>query len=288
MNTTAINVCSINIFGDDVRHFWMTDLEGLLDRYPDFIYPHKQDFYSLIITEETEGEVIIDNVKVGLDATKLIIVKPRCISSFNINTKAKGKIICFTEDFFSLRYNNNNLHQFTYIHRDANPYIRLSKNKESKWCAILKLMEEEFNYFGKESKKVLRSYLNILLFEFERMYNPTFIVKSKNLRQDKIHDFEVLIDKHFIKKKLPSEYARLMNISPNYLNKMCKVETGQTAGDIIRKRITVEAQRMLHYTNDSINEIAYKLGFDSTSYFITFFKNQTNIPPDQFRKNQAI
>ena len=95
-----------------------------------------------------------------------------------------------------------------------------------------------------------------------------------------------MIDKHFETKKLPSAYAELLHVSPNYLNKICKEETGQTAGDLIRKRITIEAQRLLHYTNYNINEIADKLGFENTSYFVTFFKKQTETPPEQFRKNK--
>ena len=134
--------------------------------------------------------------------------------------------------------------------------------------------------------EILPVQLNIVLFELERLYNPTGFVKSKNLKQEKVHEFEQLIDKHFETKKLPSAYAELLHVSPNYLNKICKEETGQTAGDLIRKRITIEAQRLLHYTNYNINEIADKLGFENTSYFVTFFKKQTETPPEQFRKNK--
>jgi AraC-like DNA-binding protein len=101
-----------------------------------------------------------------------------------------------------------------------------------------------------------------------------------------VQEFEQLIDKYFETKKLPSAYAELMHLSPNYLNKICKEETGQTASDLIRKRITIEAQRLLHYTNYSVKEIADKLGFDNYSYFVTFFKKQTGTTPEQFRKNQ--
>src|SRR5690554_7006598 len=86
---------------------------------------------------------------------------------------------------------------------------------------------------------------------------------------------------------MPSAYADLLNISPNYLNKICKEETGRTAGDLIRKRITIEAQRLLHYTNYTVNEIADQLGFENSSYFVTFFKKHTRTTPDKFRKNRS-
>lgn len=287
MQARELAVCNIDIFGDGVRHFWLDELDGLLEKYPDLEFPHKQDFYALLTVEEAEGEIIIDNHKIRLDRAKAIIIKPRCISSIDINRKAKGKIICFTEDFFSMRYNNNILYQFSFLRNEAKPFIRLTNEQKAKWDIMINLISEEFILKKRETKKVLRSYLNIVLFELERLYNPTGFVKGKNLKQEKVHEFEILIDKHFETKKLPSVYAELLHISPNYLNKICKEETGQTAGDLIRKRITIEAQRLLHYTNYSINEIADKLGFENTSYFITFFKKQTEATPEHFRKNQS-
>lgn len=286
MHATELTVCNIGLFGDGVRHFWLNDLSGLLEKFPDLEFPHKQDFYTLVIVEEAEGEIIIDNYKIRLDKAKAIIIKPRCINSIYINRKAKGTIICFTEDFFSLRYNNNILYQFSFLQREAKSYIRLTNEQQSKWDILIKLLSEEYSLKKRETKKVLRSYLNIVLFELERLHNPSGFVKRKNLKQEKVHEFEQLIDKHFETKKLPSTYAELLHVSPNYLNKICKEETGQTAGDLIRKRITIEAQRLLHYTNYNINEIAEKLGFENTSYFVTFFKKQTETTPEQFRKNQ--
>lgn len=287
MQATELAVCNIGLFGDGVRHFWLDDLSGLLEKFPVLEFPHKQDFYTLIIVEEAEGEIVIDNHKIRLDRAKAIIIKPRCINSIDINRKAKGTIICFTEDFFSLRYNNNILYQFSFLQREAKPYIRLTNEQKSKWDVLIKLLSEEYSLKKRETKKVLRSYLNIVLFELERLYSPSGFAKSKNLKQEKVHEFEQLIDKYFETRKLPSAYAELLHVSSNYLNKICKEEAGQTAGDLIRKRITIEAQRLLHYTNYNINEIADKLGFENTSYFVTFFKKQTETTPEQFRKNQS-
>ncbi|RZK31013.1 MAG: AraC family transcriptional regulator, partial [Hymenobacter sp.] len=46
------------------------------------------------------------------------------------------------------------------------------------------------------------------------------------------------------------------------------------------------AQRLLHYTNCSVNEIANQLGFENGSYFITFFRKKVGLTPEQFRKKE--
>ncbi|THF48452.1 helix-turn-helix domain-containing protein [Flavobacterium supellecticarium] len=286
MQTGYLTVCNMGLFGDNAVSFWMEDLTGILERFPLLECPHKQDFFAIYSVEQAEGDIYIDNQKIKLEPQKVIVVRPRCISNININKAAKGKLICFTEDFFSLRYNNNILHHFSFLEREALPYIRLNDTQIARWETLQLFVDSEFKTKGKETGKVLRSYLNILLFELERLYNPLGTPKEHSLRQEKIQLFQKLIDQNFKEKKLPSDYAAILNVSPNYLNKMCKEETGLTAGDLIRKQIVLEAQRLLLYTTDTINEIADKLGFENVSYFVTFFKKQANVTPEQFRRTE--
>lgn len=286
MISTEIPNFLIKYFNKSIEHFGIFDLSDLLVKYPELEFPHKQDFYSIYFIEDAKGEMIIDNFRIRLDNPKVIINKSHCISKISINRKAKGKIICFTEDFFSLRYNNNILKQFSFIKMNSVPYIRLSSENNEKLQILLRLITEEFHLNKKDSKKVLRSYLNIILFELDRLYHPIEVINNnKSIKLEKIQEFEKLVDKHFDTKKHPHEYAELLHISSNYLNKICKEVIGITAGEMIRKRIILESERLLNYTNYSINEIAYKLGFENASYFITFFKKQTGVTPKQFRKN---
>lgn len=281
MQSDTLPVCELDLFDKGFKHFWISDL---LTKFPFLEYPHKPNFYALIIIENAQGEIIIDNQKVTLNDAKVIIIKPRCISRIDINSQAIGKMIFFSEDFFSLRYNNNVLNQFAFLIREAKVAIRINEMQQTKLSLLLQLLLEEYLLQQNETQKVLRSYLNIFLFELERIYSPIGVVKNRNSKHDKIQQFEELIEKNYLSKKMPSSYADLLNVSANYLNKLCKEETGQTAGDLIRRRIIIEAQRLLHYTNFSINEIADQLGFENVSYFITFFKKHTQKTPEQFRK----
>ncbi len=283
---TDLPVCSMELFGNDVRQFWMEDLVELLVKYPNFEFPHRTSFFLLLLIDHAQGEISIDDQKIRLDESKAIIIKPYCINSIDINRAAKGKIICFTEDFFSLRYNNNVLQKFGFNARQGNNFFRINERQKERWILLMNLMQDEFSNNKQDWITVIRSYLNILLFEFDRSCNNGFspVFRIKNIRQDKVFEFENLIEKHFLTIKLPSEYARKLHLTANYLNKICKEERGQTAGALIRKRIIIEAQRLLQYTNLSINEIADKLGFDNSSYFITVFKRETSFPPDKYRR----
>ncbi|MCD8539864.1 MAG: AraC family transcriptional regulator [Leadbetterella sp.] len=281
----VFSILNMSLFGKETASFWMGRLSGLLQSFPRLEVPHKQDFYMILLVEEGEGTVTVDHHTLPVDGGKAIIIRPHTVSGMDIKQGTKGKVICFTDSFFSMRYNDNVLNRFSFMKMDAQPCIWIPGESRERWNMLLGLLSEEFRQ-NETEQAVMRSYLNIILFELERFYNPAGFVKAINLKQEKIYRFEQLILRYLDTKKLPSDYAELLNITPNYLNRICKEETGNTAGGLIRKQVDSEARRMLKHTHLSINEIADTLGFDSTSYFVTFFKKQTGITPEQFRKSE--
>jgi YesN/AraC family two-component response regulator len=60
---------------------------------------------------------------------------------------------------------------------------------------------------------------------------------------------------------------------------------GKTVSELINEQIILEAKRHLLATSNQIKEIADQLGYEDHSYFIRFFKQQTGLSPDAFRKN---
>lgn len=284
MQTIPLTACTINYFGEHVNDFLICELQGVVNRFPILGNTHKQDFYTLLLIQDAVGTVVIDEFEMPLGSQKAIFVTPGCVSRLQINANARGKIICFTEDFFSLRYNNNVLNEFSFFNSNQEPFVQLTAMKFKNWKSIFKLLCNEYICYSKQTKKVLRSYVNILLFEFERAYAPKIISNSSKLNHNRILQLKKLIKTHYKEKRSPSDYAALLCISTNHLNKICKKETGKTAGEFIRQHVAIEAQRLLHYTPLTVSEVATELGFENNSYFITFFKKQTGKTPEHFRR----
>jgi len=95
--------------------------------------------------------------------------------------------------------------------------------------------------------------------------------------------FRVLLLKHFSSIKKPSAYAEMMNISESYLNEVLKKYTGFALSYLIRQQIILEAKRLLLYTELSVKEIAYQLGYEEATYFSRIFKNFAKMTPLTFR-----
>jgi AraC-like DNA-binding protein len=90
----------------------------------------------------------------------------------------------------------------------------------------------------------------------------------------------------FEKDKAPlsvSEYAEILSVTPNYLNKAVKTRTHRTAIDWIEiARINI-AKKLLKDPAISIADIASMVGLPDQSYFSRFFKKKTGQTPSEFR-----
>jgi AraC-like DNA-binding protein len=80
------------------------------------------------------------------------------------------------------------------------------------------------------------------------------------------------------------EVAEMCGISYNHFSVTFKKQTGQTFRDFLEAVKIQNARKLLLSTEQSITEIAYEVGYSSTSYFISRFKKQCDITPKQFRK----
>jgi AraC family transcriptional activator of pobA len=87
--------------------------------------------------------------------------------------------------------------------------------------------------------------------------------------------------RHFLRS--PKDFADRLSIHVNSLNRAVKKATGKTSSEHIFERLTVEAKTLLRYTDWSIAEIGFVLGFDDPAHFQHFFKKMTKVTPLSYR-----
>lgn len=77
--------------------------------------------------------------------------------------------------------------------------------------------------------------------------------------------------------------ADRLHLSPSYLSRLFKKETGRSVSDYIQYKKIETAKRMLIYSDYSVSEIAAILAFPSHSYFSELFRKDTKLSPLQYR-----
>ncbi|MCD9855596.1 helix-turn-helix transcriptional regulator [Epilithonimonas sp. JDS] len=95
--------------------------------------------------------------------------------------------------------------------------------------------------------------------------------------------FKKLLEKNYRTYKRPAAYADQLNISTSYLNECVKNTTGSSVSQHIQNRVVLEAKRMLYYSDKSIKEISFELGYDDYTYFSRLFTKATGMSALSFR-----
>lgn len=72
--------------------------------------------------------------------------------------------------------------------------------------------------------------------------------------------------------------------SPYHLHRVFKKITGETPLTYLLTLRIAEAKHLLLSTNEPIQKIAFKIGFASSAYFSTSFKQMTGSTPSDYRK----
>ena len=99
-----------------------------------------------------------------------------------------------------------------------------------------------------------------------------------------VRRFQQLVSAHYLCRRLVSEYADLLCVTPKHLGETVKAATGKAAGDWIAEMLTLEASVQLQQATRSIGQIADALGFGDGSAFSKFFRRQTGLTPADYRR----
>ena len=82
-----------------------------------------------------------------------------------------------------------------------------------------------------------------------------------------------------------ADYAEELFITPNYLNRLVRAQTGHSAMDWIEISRLNLAKSLLRQGELQIAEIATAVGIDDQSYFTRFFKKNEGVTPSQYRES---
>lgn len=74
-------------------------------------------------------------------------------------------------------------------------------------------------------------------------------------------------------------------ISEKYLNECVKEILGRNAKSLIDEQLIMRARHELKFTDKSVKEVGFELGFNTPDYFTYFVKKHTGLSPSQLRKD---
>jgi len=234
----------------------------------------------------TEGEAVM---KIGSDLYKIhknemLFVPAGQVFSFQTGDVNMGYICGFHNDFLLGKFAKTDLWKdFEFLRVWGNPKVEPDEQAADFILNIFVRLLTEYSKNGLRNQEIYQTYLHTLFCEVKNVYKP---LSSSNLISAVTitNRFKELIFSNIKTRHLVTEYASMLNISPNHLNKTVKAITGKSPTKWIDEAILAEAKVLLCQSQLNISEIASNVGFEDQSYFTRLFKKYENLTPSEFRK----
>lgn len=210
----------------------------------------------------------------------------------NQHTKPSGWLLLIHPDFLWQTPLAKKIKTFDFFGYAINEALFLSNNEENTIEQILLTIEGEYqSQIDKFSQDLIINQVERLLIYAERFYQRQFITRKKSNYQ-LLEKFESILKRYFDNQSglingvpLVSTIADELNISPNYLSSLLRINTQQNAQQHIQSSMIHYAKARLSTTNSSISEIAFELGFEHPQSFSKLFKKKTNQSPSEFKSS---
>lgn len=191
----------------------------------------------------------------------------------------KGFFFKFHDDLFSSAALLQKLKDFPFLKFDANPLVTIPEGQLSPILNILQRLESL--YFGEKDNDLVVWYLLALLAEVNRHVKTDQKLKM-NSAALLTSEYKTALMKHIYEWHTVQQFAEILFVTPNHLNKCVKQTLNKTAQSLLNEMLILEAKSLLKYSDLSISQIAEKLFKRTPSNFARFFKSQTGISPKQY------
>jgi len=283
-----LQIYTLDERGDDAKAVRIKRMEAIYEAAGgESDRAHRHDYYTAVWVQQGRGEHIIDFQSYPLEENAVFFVSPGQVHRIDTWERPQGWVITFSKSF--LQHNHINEDFITEINLfnsfEKRPPILLSSATAKKLDTLLRFMEETALTTTAHQIAALSAYLKLFLVYCEsECTEPENFSSSEQSGAPILKAFKKLVAANYQKWHKVSDYADQLNITSKYLNQVVKSLLGQTTKEVIQEKIILNAKRELRYTDQSIKEIAYELGFDDPLYFSSFFKTCTGLSPSAFRR----
>ena len=277
------------VFKQGHELFYISKLEDLTEISITPVPPVKSFAHSLFFLQKGLLSMKIGSYSIKLQPDECAVIPAGEVFSYsnddqNKSENTEGFICGFHDDFLLGRIGNRDLlKSFEFLTVWGNPIIQLKKESATFLSNSLGRVLAEYAIRGLQNKVLLQAHLIALLCDLNLEYVP--LSDHSNKRAVELTNrFKEHLHKKINFTHKVSDYADMLHISPNHLNKSVKLITNKTPSEWIRNTLINESKVLIFQTDLTIQQIAFELGIDDPSYFTRIFKKQEGVTPAAYRK----
>lgn len=242
--------------------------------------------FKIIWAKEAIPDFIVDGCTVSLEEHQMVFCTPLNVLEVSLEHNELISIV-FNREFYCIHDNDIEVYcnGFLFYGSSSPILVDLDDGQKEAFNAIYDLLSKEFEIRDSAQGEMLRAMLKLLLVKSTRLAKKNLIqpdISQVNL--DLIRKFNLLVEKHFREHHNVNFYAGMLCRSPKTLSNTFSKYGDKTPLTTINERILLEARRLLLFSDKSVREISYELGYGDEGHFSKFFTKNKGGPPLKFKK----
>lgn len=275
------------LFTPTHHYFHINRLEEYKDMMKFPLPPHRKMVFDFVFL--TTGSSVrskgLDHYEFGAN-TFFFLPAYQITTHKSMSADATGFYCHFDSELLTKNFQSRELlEEYSFLHFLGNPLVTVDAETTQTVLFILHRLEKEYKKNDTVNFGIVQGYLLALMAEIRPFVKTERKVKI-NAASEITEKYKSALAQYSYEKQKIRDYADILSVTPNHLNKCVKVTTGKSAHEFLDDMLLLEAKVMLKQTGLSIAEIAFRIGKNDLSDFGRFFKQKTGFTPGEYRKKE--
>lgn len=282
----------------DIGHFNVFDISEIYRESkskPEMPY-NRRTYYKISLING-QNKVEYANKTIQIQDCAILFASPKIPYNYsNLCSNQSGHFCVFTKDFLPATKIGLELDYLPVFSPQSDFIFQISTEQFQELEAIFLKMHSEIKSDYAYKYDLLRNYVMELIHFGQKLQPILPLENNKTAASRTTTLFIELLERQFpienisqlLQLKAPADFAGILGVHVNHLNRILKETTGKTTGEIIGSRIYQEAKLLLTQTQWNVSEIAFALGFQEVAHFSNFFKKHSKQSPQNFRELHVV
>nr|WP_314633061.1 helix-turn-helix domain-containing protein [uncultured Janthinobacterium sp.] len=282
---TTVPKVRLYVERQEKREGWFVHIGHVTERGRWRTEPHAHPKYGQVIfVRNGRGVMNLEGSSVPFEGPCALLLPTECVHGLDYEIDVDRWVV--TIEVAYLTQVNSKLHEFIQLWA-APRVIPLSYADEAaaEFFTLISRLEQEVALRATGHVIGTEALLTSLLLMLVRGTHLEQVDNEGTTRSEiRLADrFRELIDAHYHEGLPLQDYASKMAVSLVQLRAACASATGQSPTKMIHARLITEARRHLIFGDQSMEQIAFLLGFSDAAYFTRFFRKEVGQTPSVFR-----
>lgn len=246
--------------------------------------PHSHaHLYQCLLITSGGGLLADDTGEQEVFPGSLVFTPAGSVHGWSFTPDTEGYVVSFTRDMIAAFANAGDINPASLsLACSKNVHVRLEGAGLAQTVSWFAALAQEFDD-GRQRRAFYEPHLLLILLSLFPERKIASTDERERVPGFSLLRFRELVDLNFRSGKSTEFYAGEMGLSVARLNRYCRLFAGQTAAQCVRERVIVEAKRLLAFSDLTVSQVAYEIGFEDPGYFSRVFRKDIGESPQDFR-----